>query len=481
MELLAERRQKMLVSTMISVIMALVVFLLVMAISNDSQKSWDLTVDQRYSFSPQTEQVVSGLTQNVKLYAFVDPAGSSQVIEELLDRYRKLSPHFEYEVVDLQKDPSLAERMKVRNYGVGVLEKVEKDLPEGELPRRERILRFDEATITNGLTKLLRSEEKVVYFVAGHGERRPDRKETREMTQLSASLRTEGYTSKVLSLADVEKVPEDATLLIAAGPTGELLDKEQAVLDAYLRSSGKLFFMADIQTPEYYVEWLKPYGFTIEDSVLVDETSAKVGAEPVTPIGAEFSPDHPITKGFANFTAFTLARPIDLGEISAEGLAGNTTSLVQTQETAFRIPLKDILDGQTVTFSAEGKTPGRYTLAAAGRYSAEGATPEPTPSPGEEQKTPPQTRVVVSSSADTFSNSFLGQAGNRDFCLNAINWLAESENQITVRAKDPRVQPISLSKQTQNWLYFLFCLLIPFLSAFTGILITYYRRKGEKL
>jgi gliding motility-associatede transport system auxiliary component len=472
-----ERRQKMLLSTTTSVFLALICFLLILAISNDFQKSWDVTTDQRHSFSPQTVEFVQRLDQPVKLFAFVDPNGDSSTVDGLLSRYKKLSPRFfSYEIVDLQKKPTLAETLQVRSYGQGVLEK-EGDVFEGETPRRERILHFDEATITNAITKLLRGEDKTIYFLTGHGERRFDDKGPQDLSQLVASLRTEGYQAKGLSLAENPEIPADAVLLVVAGPTGELLEQERKVLESYMANQGKLLFLADLATPDSYVDWLSKYGIRLLDSVIVDEGSAQAGAEPVTPIGEKVSTEHPITRMFRSKTAFTLARPIELGEVSLNGRSGQVTGLIHTAESAYLIPLKEILTGKAVTFSAEGKKPASYMLAAAGIYQEVALDPEP-PTPDSETPTSLSSRIVVSSSADVFSNAFFGLAGNRDFVLNSINWLGESENQITVRPKDPKLQPISLSKQSQSWLYFIFCLLIPFLSALTGILIAYYRRKG---
>lgn len=479
-----DRRQKMLLSTLLSVFLSSVCFLLVLAISNDNQKSWDLTVDKRHSFSPQTESLVSRLTQDVKLYAFVDPNGSTKEIEEILEKYRKLSPtHFHYEIVDLQKKPTLAETLQVKSYGQAVLERVEKDLPEGETPRRERVFGFEESTITNAITRLFRTSEKSVYFVVGHGERELGDDQNFGLSQLASSLRSEGYIAKPLHLIEAKSVPDDAALVVMAGPTGQLLDKEQSIIDAYLRESGKLFFWTDIKTPDSYVQWLSPYGVTLEKQLILDSESQAANAEPVIPIGQTYSPEHPITQRFAGITAFAMARPLILGEVTVEGLTGTTEGLVQTGENAFAVPLQDLLAGKEISFSSEGHVRARYTLAVAGKYTSTQAEPtEPSPSPTpDEPKAEESTRIIVSSSVNAFSNGFLTQAGNRDFCLNAINWLAESEDQITVRAKDPRVLPLSLAKRTQDWLYFIFCALIPFLSAFTGILIAYYRRKGEKL
>lgn len=299
------------------------------------------------------------------------------------------------------------------------------------------------------------------------------------MQELANSLRTEGYEAKSLTLIETAEVPSDATVLVMAGPTGTLLEKEQRLLDDYLAAQGKLLFLVDIQTPPEYSEWLARYGLVIEDSVIVDEASSQVNQEPVTPIGKQMDPQHPITRAFRSLTAFTLARPVTIGEVDFKNHTGQMTVLVKTIESAYLIPLKDLLAGGTVEFSNEGQTPGAYPLAASGLYISND-TPPP-PEGDQEAAQPPSSRIVAISSTDAFSNAKLAQLSNRDFVLNSINWLAESENQITVRVKDPQVMPISVSWRTELWLYFSFCLLIPFLSALAGILIAYYRRKGKKL
>ena len=178
-------------------------------------------------------------------------------------------------------------------------------------------------------------------------------------------------------------------------------------------------------------------------------------------------------------TAFTLARPIGVEEPQENGLSGTPEVLIKTAESAYLVPLKEILSGQSVAFSDEGKTPQSYSLAAAGLYSSpERETPTPSPSPKGPELTQNSSRILVTSSTDFASNSYFNLEGNRDFCLNAVNWLAESEDQITVRAKDPNIQPFKLSRQAENWLYFIFCILIPFLSFLTGVLITHHRRQG---
>ena len=47
--------------------------------------------------------------------------------------------------------------------------------------------------------------------------------------------------------------------------------------------------------------------------------------------------------------------------------------------------------------------------------------------------------------SDFVSNAFSGIPGNRDLALNAMNWLAQQENLISIRPKDPEDRRISLT------------------------------------
>ena len=64
---------------------------------------------------------------------------------------------------------------------------------------------------------------------------------------------------------------------------------------------------------------------------------------------------------------------------------------------------------------------------------------------GEAPKKAAKARIVVVGTADFASNQFLGAQGNRDFFLNVVSWLAEEEDLISIRAKDPKQNPVVLT------------------------------------
>lgn len=470
---------------MVSVILALLAYLLVLAISNDNQKSFDLTSDGRHSFSQQTLDLMGKLDFEVKVYAFADPAGGSGQIEELLDRYRRLNKNFTFKMVDLDKEPTLATSLDVRAYGQGVVERVGSAPDKDGKPRRERILAFDEASITNAILKLSNLEAKKVAFLTGHGERAFVGGAKDSLSTLAANLTTEGFKAEALKLAESKTVPADVTLLVVAGPTSALPAGEQAALDDYLSKGGKMLFLAEVQTPLSYSEWLKRYGFELKNEVIIDPAAKIADQEPVFAIGQDYSPQtHPITKSFADYTGFRLSRPVDVTTADPidGGGAPQLEVLVRTAKTAFVLPIAEVLKGE-VALDINPEKASQQPLAAAGLYPrgedpAADASATPGASPTPEAKVEISTRIVVVGNTEAFTDSLFAFVSNRDFVLNSINWLAQSENQITVRTRDPKAQPLMLDKQKENWMSFLFGWLLPFLCILTGVLIGYGRRKG---
>ena len=75
----------------------------------------------------------------------------------------------------------------------------------------------------------------------------------------------------------------------------------------------------------------------------------------------------------------------------------------------------------------------------------------------EESPAPPHTRVAVFGDSDFASNGYIGLQGNSDLALNAINWLAEQENLISIRPRAPEDRRITLTADQQFRVQLLCC------------------------
>ena len=63
--------------------------------------------------------------------------------------------------------------------------------------------------------------------------------------------------------------------------------------------------------------------------------------------------------------------------------------------------------------------------------------------------------------SDFASNGVVGIQGNRDLFLNAVNWLAQQENLISIRAREPEDRRLTLTAGAQRRLFWLSVLLLP--------------------
>ena len=78
--------------------------------------------------------------------------------------------------------------------------------------------------------------------------------------------------------------------------------------------------------------------------------------------------------------------------------------------------------------------------------------------------------------SDFASNGYIGLQGNSDLALNAINWLAEQENLISIRPRAPEDRRITLTADQQFRVQLLVLLLIPGAVLATGVLSWWRRR-----
>ena len=136
-------------------------------------------------------------------------------------------------------------------------------------------------------------EQKLVYFLTGHGERGISSRGPDGYDALREGLEQENY--QVASLpwsvaAEEVTVPDDAALLVIAGPVSELPEVHHLALDLYLlglnpdgssrRENGSLIFLAEPDTPESFKAFLGQWGIISFPGYI--SRSRPVGARPST-------------------------------------------------------------------------------------------------------------------------------------------------------------------------------------------------------
>ena len=393
---------------------------------------------------------------------------------ERLDEFTYASPQVSVEYIDAVKRPSLANQYKVEALGTVVIEY------EG---RVERVASDSEQELINGLNKVIAGRQHKVYFVQGHGERDPDGSDRPGYSTIKTALGSDNYTVEKLILAQQKEVPADASVLIVAGPKTDFFPPEIEMLKAYLKRGGKLFFMLDppdrADSPELtsIAALLKDWGIELGANVVVDVSGMGqlfgTGAE--VPVAAKYNP-HAITENFRLITAYPLARSV--GAIAGNPNGKFPQTLVETSPSSWaETDIKKLTSsGQVEREIEKGDKEGPVSLAAAVSAPAETGTPPPAPGAKPDDTPKPEARIAVFGDSDFVANQWLGIPGNRDLFLNTVNWLAQQENMIAIRPRDPEDRRITLTRDQQSRIFWLTVLIIPGLILLTGVQ-TWWRRR----
>jgi ABC-type uncharacterized transport system involved in gliding motility auxiliary subunit len=175
-------------------------------------------------------------------------------------------------------------------------------------------------------------------------------------------------------------------------------------------------------------------------------------------------------------TGYPLAR-------SVSTITGNTSgkfpqTLVETSASSWaESDIKTLASSGEVQREPEkGDKEGPVALAAAVSSPAESAA-NPAPAANKSDDAPkPETRIAVFGDSDFVANQWLGIQGNRDLFLNAVNWLAQQENMIAIRPKDPEDRRITLNRDRQSLIKYLTLFIIPGLILLAGVQ-TWWRRR----
>jgi ABC-type uncharacterized transport system involved in gliding motility auxiliary subunit len=435
-------------------------------------KRWDLTAAKQLTLSEQTRKVLQSLEKPAAIKVFATSEDFPR-FRERLDEFKYASPQVSVEYIDAVRTPSRASQYKVESLGTVVFEY------DG---RSERVTSDGEQELINGLIKVIQGKQHKVYFVQGHGERDTDGSDRPGYSTIKSALGSDNYTVEKLVLPQQKEVPADASVLVVAGPKTDLFPPEIDMLKKYLGRGGKVLFMLDPPDRADSAELtgvqalLKEWGIEVGANVVVDVSGMGqlfgTGAE--VPVAAKYNP-HPITDGFRLITAYPLARSV--GTVTGSQSGRFPQTLVETSPSSWaESDIKKLTtSGQVARELDKGDKQGPVTLAAAVSAPVE-TTPPPPAGAKPEDTQKPETRIAVFGDSDFVANQWLGIPGNKDLFLNSINWLAQQENMIAVRPRDPEDRRITLTRDQQTRIFWLTVLVIPGLILLAGVQ-TWWRRR----
>ena len=398
-------------------------------------KRIDLTANKSFSISSQTVKVLDNLSRPVKIWGFFGPYGNRADAETLLKSYQQRGGgKITYEFIDPDTRPTLA-----RQYGLQDGEADVIVLESGD--RKQKITGSAESDITSALLKISSDKQKVVYLLTGHGEYSSDGTSQDGILLAKQALERDNYTIKTLNLItgstpaitsttgltvtggsgqrQFGAIPADASVLIIAAPQAPIEVGEWQVISQWLTNGGKLYLLVDALDGPTGLEdmLLANWGLAIRDDLVIDPVGAALGDAATLVI--QRGSYSPITKDLRAEAILPGARSLQPASDPAQGIT--VTPLAQTSEQSWgETDLANLNRG--VRMDAGKDAAGPLTIALTMVRDAAGGG---------------KSRLAVYGNTRFATDRWFTSGGNQEFFLNAVNWLSEDEQLISIRPRAP--------------------------------------------
>jgi len=445
----------------------------------------DTTASKQFSLALQSVQVLENLNQDVHATAFfipnkVNTAADRLLADDLMFEFERRSGRaFTYEFIDPESDPSTAAQFQLTQFPAIVFQA--RDTGQGVVLN---VPPLSEQDLTSMLLIVTGAEQKQVYFLTGHGERdiiNADPDDASGFAFAARGVVNDSYGVLPLNLAQTGSVPEDAAVVVIAGPTRNMALVEFDALDAWIKDGGRAIFLLDPPVPNSFRALLEPWGLAVGDTTLVDAGSSLFGdaRSPLIQSG-QYIEGIPITRDL-DTTLLPRSTPIEVSLapekippwVQYTPLAKTTTLSWKTSD-----PSRDTFDPE------EGDVLGPYVVAltvhACGVVDVE---VDWTLVPGgrslgcagsEGTKSP--TTLVVFGDSDFAANSFAAYSTNLDFFLNSVNFATEDFGLISIRPKPFAFRELVVTSQEFDFIRFSSWFLLPAAVGLASVLVWWRRR-----
>lgn len=449
---------------------------------------FDLTENSKHSLSPETRSYLKNLTQPVRIIVTLTENSDN---EEVTQAYRDVSGLLrEYgyatagndrgkitiEYIDVFQRRRDAEALGIEQANVilvlcaGKPRIVHLDELYDVQEQQKKAFRGEKA-LTAAILDVSSPTQKKIYFLTGHGEMAiDDVSAARGLSALEAELKARNFAVASIDLAQSRKIPDDAAVIVIAGPQGRFDAFEEELLRQYLSNrAGRLLVLAAPRYPTGLDDLFYDWGVLVDDVLVYDRSSA--GQSETGDLILPRLAEHPLTSSLLSYKIplrFGPSRSVrpDPGRTLDTNL--EVTPLVATSEQAwgernYRAP-------PPAEYNPGVDLPGLVTIVTASERRTARKIKDV------ETFTIPSGRLVTYGSADWIANGRLGVIGNLSFFLSAINWTTDRDVALNIPTRPIDKFQLALTRDQLQRLRYSLVLLLPGLAAALGIVVYWTRR-----
>jgi ABC-type uncharacterized transport system involved in gliding motility auxiliary subunit/ABC-type transport system involved in multi-copper enzyme maturation permease subunit len=458
----------------------------------------DLTPGNAYTLSPATEQIVAGLDDIVTLKLFASkelPTEAALLKRDVDDLLQDLRSAGEGKVQVVHRDPATnevarrdAQALGIQPVQFNVIGQAELQVKEGYLGIAVQqadanetipfVSRTDdlEYRVASAIRSLTRTKKPVVGLITA--DRRPDAGWSALEQQLGKA-----YDVRPISLGDSGQIATEVQLLVLAGNPDSLPPGELKRLNAFFDRGGSALVLASGMelSPQMPMAMPKPvawnaalarFGVTIRSDMVYD-----LLANEIVPLPSQYG------RVLRQYPFFVRATSTGRSVINQEVGDGMFTWASSIDTTAG--PTRTITP-LFVTSRAGGASTGETMIDPNRDFPQTDLKPRLLAVQVAARKAAPDSasagRVIVIGDSDFASDrSARGAPENLALTLNAVDWLAQDEALITIRAKDRRPPPLVFtSNAARQTVKYANVVGMPLLVALLGLIRLARRRRKTR-
>lgn len=434
----------------------------------------DLSEKKLYSLADQSINILKGLKKDVLITAFFKKASNEEkIMGDILGVYKDQSDKITFDFVDPDLNPIIANKYNIND---------NKDLMTTVFECGDKEFRINptsserlEEMITNAILKVSKEEKKDIYFTLDHGEYSIDDSTKAGFSYIKSRLENTIYNVKNLSLLREGKIPDECDVLVIPNPTKPFLPDEMALIEDYIENkNGKLIFLVDIDTDPSLTSFLEKYGFLVNNDVIID-TSQELFGNLTRVLVEDYHREEVITKDFRVPTVFSMARSI-IFTLPFEPYRKYVPLAKTVASNQFRkIWGETKLDSTNKVQFDQGED-FEAPLELVGILTYDGALKRGERQYSSQPENIDVSKIVVFGDSSFISNEYFNFNNNADLFNNAINYLAQEYDMISVSPKKTTSSTILLSDSKRSILYYFSIFIFPILIFIAGIVVWLRRR-----
>ena len=447
----------------------------------------DTTATNQFSLANRTKDLLDNLDRPINVIAYypdeipnIDMLTRRGKVDTMLSEFSNRSSNFSYQFIDPQKEADLARSQGITSYETLSVSAVGTDIIDLVQPTDGAYSRLEQDLYT-ALLVATETEQKKVYFLAGHGERDINRAEDDGYQQIRDGLEVDNYAVEALHWSPQDedvRIPDDAALLVIAGPTGELPPAHADTLNFYMagrqpdgaprREGARLIFLAEPDTHDSFRAFLALWGVVVTDSYIRDLEGSQPNAPRTLRVGI-YNPQAPpeiVAPRGQQLQVSFMPGAAALEPVIEESGARVPVPIAATTSSARLID--DIERTDPIDSDPQGIYFPALYLDIAGPVGAAAPTQRPPDNEIAE--------MAVFGDSDFITNRNVQRGSSAALFLNSANYLMGDFSLVSIRDREFVYREWNLDANEFNFVRFSTWLLLPGLMGIMAVVVWWVRR-----